>query len=46
MRHETETRLEEWAALIGEDLSDDAESIAREQRSVWRDDGADDRRLF
>lgn len=37
MPQETETRLEEWAALIGEDLSEEAESISGERTNrSWR----------
>jgi len=42
---QTETHLEEWATLVGEQVPEDVDVIAREE-SVWRADGADDRPLF
>ncbi|WP_255475242.1 hypothetical protein [Halapricum sp. CBA1109] len=42
---ETDTHLEEWASLVGGEVPENVDAIAREE-SVWRADGTDDPRLF
>jgi hypothetical protein len=43
MHNETETRLEEWAALIGEELAEDTESVVGDRsEGSWRVDSTED----